>query len=235
MKLRDVAVVGIGMTRFGAYRDRTLVELAREAGLRALDDAGVSFREVDIRPLCLAEFRALGHAPFGIPIERLDLDQLVEKMRSMPAESRCDLTFENVQARMRTTLLMNTGFVVGTGDPNIDVPAVQAAVDQGGEVILKGHFSFDRPPMQPTVVAGYMATILVSSKVVISGTSDEEGGITSIAAGTVPFYVEAPGAHVEILGLRFIHPKAPCRNSGVSLCGPLASSNVNLSAAPSNS
>jgi acetyl-CoA acetyltransferase len=34
------------MTRFGAYRDRTLVELAREAGLRALDDAGVSFREV---------------------------------------------------------------------------------------------------------------------------------------------------------------------------------------------
>src|SRR6516165_6414868 len=36
--------------------------------------------------------------------------------------------------------------VVGTGDPDIDVPAVQAAVDQGGNVILKGHFSFDRPP-----------------------------------------------------------------------------------------
>jgi acetyl-CoA acetyltransferase len=34
------------MTRFGAYRDRTTVELAREAGLRALDDAGISFREV---------------------------------------------------------------------------------------------------------------------------------------------------------------------------------------------
>ena len=27
-----------------------------------------------------------------------------------------DLVFENVQARMRTSLLMNTGFVVGTGD-----------------------------------------------------------------------------------------------------------------------
>jgi hypothetical protein len=32
--------------------------------------------------------------------------------------------------------------VIGTGDPNVDVPAVQAAVDQGGRVVLKGHFSF---------------------------------------------------------------------------------------------
>ena len=35
--------------------------------------------------------------------------------------------------------------VVGTGNPDLDVPAVQAAVDQGGEVTLKGHFSFHRP------------------------------------------------------------------------------------------
>src|SRR5262245_10363170 len=96
--------------------------------------------------------------------------------------------------------------VVGTGNPDIDVPAVQDAVDQGGQVILKGRFSFDRPPMKPTMF-GDMATILVSNKVVISGTSDEQGGMTSIEAGTVPFYVEAPGARVEILGLRFIHPK----------------------------
>jgi NH3-dependent NAD+ synthetase len=34
----------------------------------------------------------------------------------LPAEARNDLVFENVQARMRTSLLMNTGFVVGTGD-----------------------------------------------------------------------------------------------------------------------
>ena len=36
--------------------------------------------------------------------------------------------------------------MVGTGDPSVDVLAVQAAVDQGGRVILKGHFSFDAPP-----------------------------------------------------------------------------------------
>src|SRR5208283_4949059 len=31
-------------------------------------------------------------------------------------ESRHDLVFENVQARMRTSILMNNGLVVGTGD-----------------------------------------------------------------------------------------------------------------------
>ena len=34
----------------------------------------------------------------------------------------------------------------GTGNPEIEVPAVQAAVDHGGQVVLMGHFSFDRPP-----------------------------------------------------------------------------------------
>jgi hypothetical protein len=35
--------------------------------------------------------------------------------------------------------------VVGTGDPKVDIPAVQAAVARGGQVVLKGHFSFDAP------------------------------------------------------------------------------------------
>src|ERR1700679_844212 len=30
--------------------------------------------------------------------------------------------------------------VTGTGDPNLDIPAVQAAVDRGGNVLLRGHF-----------------------------------------------------------------------------------------------
>ncbi len=46
MKLEDVAVAGVGMTRFGVHRDRTLTELAREAGLAALRDAGMSFADV---------------------------------------------------------------------------------------------------------------------------------------------------------------------------------------------
>ena len=83
--------------------------------------------------------------------------------------------------------------VVGTGDPEVDVLAVQAAVDQGGEVILKGHFSFDRPPTVPTALGGGgLATILVSKAVAISGERDddrmrhEQGEMTSIEGGTTP-------------------------------------------------
>lgn len=104
--------------------------------------------------------------------------------------------------------------VVGTGNPDVDVPAVQAAVDRGGEVILKGHFSFRRDPAVtiPTALLpwGYpqKATILVSKAVAISGTLDGNEEIATIEGGTTPFYVEAPGARVTIQGLRFIDPKA---------------------------
>jgi acetyl-CoA acetyltransferase len=47
MKLENVAVLGVGMTRFGVYRDRGNIDLAREAGLAALRDAGISFRDVN--------------------------------------------------------------------------------------------------------------------------------------------------------------------------------------------
>ena len=99
--------------------------------------------------------------------------------------------------------------VVGTGNPDIDVLAVQAAVDQGGDVVLKGHFSFDRSPTISTTT-GYPAMVLVSKTVAISGARedhDHDGELTSIYAGTIPFYVEAPGAQVSIQGLRFIQPK----------------------------
>ncbi len=77
---------------------------------------GVTAREVDIRTLCLEEMRALNHKPFGIDLHGLSVDELTEKLRRLPHEAREDLVFENVQARMRTSLLMNAGFVIGTGD-----------------------------------------------------------------------------------------------------------------------
>ena len=86
--------------------------------------------------------------------------------------------------------------VVGTGNPDIDVPAVQAAVDQGGDVVLKGHFSFDRPPTIPTATAllGGFAMVLVSRAVTISGGRDENGNLrdedgemTTIEGGSTPF------------------------------------------------
>jgi NAD+ synthase (glutamine-hydrolysing) len=77
---------------------------------------GVTAREVDIRSLCLEEMRALGHAPFGISLEGMTVETLAAKLRKIPAEKCNDLVFENVQARMRTSILMNSGFVIGTGD-----------------------------------------------------------------------------------------------------------------------
>jgi hypothetical protein len=86
--------------------------------------------------------------------------------------------------------------VMGTGDSTRDIPAVQAAVDQGGRVCLQGSFSFDSvPALDPT--------IHVTKEVVISGAADGEENRTTIAGGTRPFIVEALGARVTIQGLRF--------------------------------
>jgi NAD+ synthase (glutamine-hydrolysing) len=103
-------ICALNMPGFGT----TLQTLANAKSL--MHSLGVAFREVDIRQLCLDEMKALGHAPFGIRLEGLDLASLAEKLKSIPAERMADLTFENVQARARTSLLMNTAFVIGTGD-----------------------------------------------------------------------------------------------------------------------
>jgi NAD+ synthase (glutamine-hydrolysing) len=77
---------------------------------------GVTSREIDIRLLCLEEMRALGHRPFGVSLDGLTVEDFTERLRRLGPESREDLVFENVQARMRTSLLMNAGFVIGTSD-----------------------------------------------------------------------------------------------------------------------
>jgi NAD+ synthase (glutamine-hydrolysing) len=81
-----------------------------------MQQLGVTAREIDIRALCFEEMRALGHRPFGIDLRGLSLDEFARRLGDVPADLRQDLTFENVQARMRTNILMNAGFVVGTAD-----------------------------------------------------------------------------------------------------------------------
>lgn len=77
---------------------------------------GLTAKEVDIRPLCFEQMKALGHSPFGLPLDRETPESLGEKLRILPPERRNDLVFENVQARVRTSLLMNSAFTIGTGD-----------------------------------------------------------------------------------------------------------------------
>lgn len=104
-RIRAVTMPGFGTTA------RTLGNA--QALMRHL---GVAAREVDIRGLCLDEMKLLHHKPFGIDLTGLSVEELTARLRKLPAEHRQDLVFENVQARMRTSILMNSGFVIGTGD-----------------------------------------------------------------------------------------------------------------------
>src|SRR5690242_18803991 len=87
--------------------------------------------------------------------------------------------------------------LVGSGDPAIDVPAVQAAVDRGGHVMLRGHFSFETTPsILPEIVGAPSATVRVSREVTVSGADDDDEEMAIIEGGQIPFLVEAHGASV---------------------------------------
>ena len=150
--------------------------------------------------------------------------------------------FITLAMALPTSALAQATVVTGTGNPAVDVPAVQAAVNQGGEVVLSGHFSFDTPPTVPTSLmsVGFPpATILISKAVAISGGRD-----ASIEAGTIPFYVEAPGAIVTIRNVRFVRPAksaivvyavsglmvASCRIEGFTLLPTIQFSGIGISA-----
>ncbi len=87
-----------------------------DSALRLMDLLGVTAHQVDIRQLCLDAFRALEHHPFGVDPSGMDVPQFASAIARAATGLPSDLVFENVQARMRTLLLMNRGFVLGTGD-----------------------------------------------------------------------------------------------------------------------
>lgn len=103
-----------------------------------MDLNGVTKIEVDIRARCLVAWLEEGYKPFGIDLTalrtrcqglvktKLDggedadlvavmLEEFGKLLMELPAGSK-DLGFENKQARARTDILMNAGFVIGTGD-----------------------------------------------------------------------------------------------------------------------
>lgn len=85
-------VLGVSMPGF-ATSERT-----RKNAKALSEEMGITFKEIDITSICKAELEALSHP--------LDIQ---------------DITYENVQARTRTQILMNLanqegGLVIGTGD-----------------------------------------------------------------------------------------------------------------------
>jgi NAD+ synthase (glutamine-hydrolysing) len=84
--------------------------------LALMDHLRVSSATLDIRDLTLRAFQQMNYHPFGIDPLGMDVETFQAALARLPKENRCDLTFENVQARLRTFLLMSRGFVVGTAD-----------------------------------------------------------------------------------------------------------------------
>lgn len=103
-------VHALTMPGFGTTR-RTI-----ENATALMRHLGVASETIDIRPLCIEAFRELGHKPFGLDIASMDAAALQRALEDLPHGNQHDLVFENVQARLRTFLLMSRGFVVGTGD-----------------------------------------------------------------------------------------------------------------------
>ncbi len=103
-------IAGLTMPGFGTT-SRTLAA-AREL----MAHLQISADEIDIRQLCFDTYVGLCHQPFGLDLNGKSLDQFSQDLHSVTPENRYDLVFENVQARVRTMLLMSRGFVLGTGD-----------------------------------------------------------------------------------------------------------------------
>jgi NAD+ synthase (glutamine-hydrolysing) len=101
-------ILGITMPGFGTS-SRTY-----KNAIQLIASLGIQKQEIDIRPLCWETFKSLDHRPLGIDIRNLQLSEFLEQIDNAPMQE--DLTFENVQARVRTLILMSRGFVLGTGD-----------------------------------------------------------------------------------------------------------------------
>ncbi|MEO1524866.1 MAG: NAD(+) synthase [Planctomycetota bacterium] len=104
------AICGITMPGFGTTLH------TRTSADELIESTGIQGDCIDIRPLCLDTFRSLAHAPLGIPIDDATTPESLQEQLNLLGDDASDLTFENVQARIRTTLLMSRGFVLGTGD-----------------------------------------------------------------------------------------------------------------------
>ncbi len=103
-------LLGLSMPGFGTT-NRTHENAA--ALMRLLK---IQSGEIDIRSLTVEELKAQEHNPFGIKLAGKTVEIIQKEMEGLSPQDRNDLVFENTQARIRTSLLMNKGFALGTGD-----------------------------------------------------------------------------------------------------------------------
>ena len=56
--MRDVSIIGVGITKFGELWDKSLRELGLETGLAAINDAGITSNDIDA--LYIGNMAAIG-------------------------------------------------------------------------------------------------------------------------------------------------------------------------------
>lgn len=95
---------------------------------KLMELTGVNRGEIDIKPLCVQTWIAMGYNPFieyGVtPLKELweksgqiaheTADRFIRELEKLP-KNAADLIFENVQAMTRTQVMKNLGFLIGTG------------------------------------------------------------------------------------------------------------------------
>jgi NAD+ synthase (glutamine-hydrolysing) len=103
---------GLTMPGFGT------TELTKSNADAFMQLTGMSAHEESICRLALETFKIQGHKPFGVIDPDCTVADFKRALSVLTPEQRAagDLIFENVQARLRTLLLMSHGFVLGTGD-----------------------------------------------------------------------------------------------------------------------
>jgi hypothetical protein len=88
------------------------------------------------------------------------------------------------------TLYAYDSIVTGNDNPELDVKAVQEAVDKGGSVLLKGTFNF-----------GQKGQVNIKNDIEISGESADKGSpVTKIIGGFWPFHSPLPSTDLPLPG-----------------------------------
>jgi hypothetical protein len=116
--------------------------------------------------------------------------------------------------------------VYPTGVNPTDVLNIQAAVNQGGSVLLKAvnasgqptSFNFGTWPDTSSIPAN--SSVTLNASVAIAG-EQVGGNRTTISGGVSPFYEANTGAKVSITGLKFVSPQCDAitiwRSTGLSI------------------
>ena len=210
------ALVAAGETAAAIRHGRAHEALARTEGAEPTPPISALLRR-----LLAEESQRHARAPAARSPETAPALKTPRSLRSVMKPSRRILTASVAIVAIVAIALLALGsasrathsiVIVGTGDPATDVRAIQSAVDHGVEVALRGRFSFATAPTKPIdpllASAWYpsAAEIRISKAVTIFGMRDVAGDMATIASGTIPFYVDAPGAHVSISGVHFVRP-----------------------------